>query len=65
MSCNCMFFAMPLLSPGRTGSWPTAQQPIGFQGPPGHLGTLFLIDAADSGTPCRASHCITTPFSDP
>ena len=42
------------IAPGRTRSWPTARQPLGFRGPPGRLGQLFLIDAADAGTPCRA-----------
>lgn len=66
MSCICMFFAMRLLSPGRTRSRPTAQQSIGFQGPPGLLAKLFLIDAADDfGMPCHASRRITAPFSDP
>lgn len=53
MSCNCMFFAMRLLSPGRTRSRPTAQQSLGFQGPAGPLTMLFTIDAALAGTPCR------------
>ena len=38
-----MLFATRLLPPGRTRSWP-----------PGHLGQLFLIATAASGTPCRA-----------